>query len=67
MMLFIAVEVKFKTSFPPCSLLPAPFPAKDYVLNHTSLGITNKQNFLNTASSHYSLLPAPNSLCQSVY
>ncbi|WP_293115571.1 hypothetical protein [Moorena sp. SIO4G3] len=36
----MAVEVKFKTSFAPCSLLPTPFQGKDYVLNHTSLAIT---------------------------
>ncbi|NEO80461.1 hypothetical protein [Moorena sp. SIO4G3] len=37
--LFIAVEVKLKTSSAPCSLLPAPFQPKDYVLNYTSLAI----------------------------
>ncbi|NEO92677.1 MAG: hypothetical protein F6K56_21525 [Moorea sp. SIO3G5] len=40
LLLNIAVEVKFKTSFAPCSLLPAPFQGKDYVLNHTSLAIS---------------------------
>ncbi|WP_158517520.1 hypothetical protein [Moorena producens] len=35
----IAVEVKLKTSSAPCSLLPAPFQLKDYVLNYTSLAI----------------------------
>ncbi|WP_158517459.1 hypothetical protein [Moorena producens] len=37
--LYIAVEVKLKTSSAPCSLLPAPFQPKDYVLNYTSLAI----------------------------
>ncbi|NEP49045.1 MAG: hypothetical protein F6K65_09545 [Moorea sp. SIO3C2] len=35
----IAVEVKLKTSSAPCSLLPAPFQPKDYVLNYTCLAI----------------------------